>query len=187
MTDPIFDDIIHEGRPVRVTWRGAEFNPPRALVTQASGVCVTEDGRVVLVTKNGASWQLAGGHPEPGESIEQTFVREVAEETDAKVLDMRYLGAQEVSDPGNPDGKSIYYQARFWAKVRAFGQTPIQKSVQTPLPESGQTPFQADPERDYVEDVTGWRCFAMEEVRAALAWQTVNVLDQLLALTMEKD
>lgn len=51
MTDPIYDDIIHAGRPIRVTWRGAAFVPPRALVTQASGVCFTADGKVVLVTK----------------------------------------------------------------------------------------------------------------------------------------
>ncbi len=66
MTDTIFDDIIHEGRKIRVIWRGAEFIPPRALVTQASGVCFTEDGRVVLVTKDGASWQLVGGHSRAG-------------------------------------------------------------------------------------------------------------------------
>jgi hypothetical protein len=38
-----------------------------------------------------------------------------------------------------------------------------------------------------MEDVTGWRCFAVEEVRAALACQTVNGLEQLLALAVEKD
>ena len=55
----------------------------------------------------------------------------------------------------------------------------------THVPESGQTPFQSDTERNYMEDVTGWRCFAVEEVRAALACQTVNVLEQLLALAVE--
>lgn len=141
---------------------------------------------MVLVTKDGSSWQLVGGHPEPGESIEQAFVREVAEETGAKVLNLRYLGAQEVRDPGNPEGKSIYFQVRFWAIIGAFGQTSVPKSAQTPVPKSGHTPFQADPERNYVEDVIGWRCFAIEEVRAGLAWQTVNVLDQLVALSYEK-
>ena len=117
---------------------------------------------MVLVTKDSASWHLVGGHPEPGESIEQAFVREVAEETGAKVLDMRYLGAQEVNDPGNPEGKSIYYQVRFWAKVQ--------------LPEF-------TPQFEIIER----RCFAMEEVRTTLACQTVNGLEQLLALAVEKD
>ena len=71
--------------------------------------------------------------------------------------------------------------------VRKFPQTPVRKFSQTHVPESGQTPFQSDPERNYMEDVTGWRCFAVEEVRAALACQTVNGLEQLLALAVEKD
>jgi 8-oxo-dGTP pyrophosphatase MutT (NUDIX family) len=161
MTDPIYDDIIQDGRPIRVTWRRPDFVPPRPLVTQASGVCFTEDGRVVLVTKDGISWQLVGGHPEPGESIEQAFVREVAEETGAEVLEMCYLGAQEVNHPDNPDGMKVYYQARFWAKVR-LGEFK--------------------PQFEVIER----RCFAPKEVKAALAWQTVNVLDQLLALSVEK-
>jgi 8-oxo-dGTP pyrophosphatase MutT (NUDIX family) len=162
MTDPVYDDIIHADRQIRVIWRGAEFIPPRSLVTQASGVCFTEDGRVVWETKDGISWQLAGGHPEPGESIEQAFVREVAEETGAEVLEMRYLGAQEVNDPDNPYGMKVYYQARFWAKVR-LGEFK--------------------PQFEMIERV----CFAPKEVKAALAWQTVNVLDQLLSLAVEKE
>lgn len=161
MTDPIYDDIIQDGRPIRVTWRGAEFIPSRPLVTQASGVCYKEYGWVVLVTKDGISWQLAGGHPEPGESIEQAFVREVAEETGAEVLEMRYLGAQEVNHPDNPDGMKVYYQARFWAKVRLGEFIPQFEVIER-------------------------RCFAPKEVKAVLAWQTVNVLDQLLALSVEK-
>jgi len=160
VTDPIDDDIIQDGRQIRVTWRGAEFTPPRALVTQASGVCFSEDGKVVLETKDGASWQLVGGHPEPGESIEQAFVREVAEETSAEVLEMRYLGAQEVSDPDNPEGMVVYYQARFWAKVRLGEFTPQFEVIER-------------------------RCVAVEEVWEALIWQTVNVLEQLLVLSVE--
>ncbi len=99
---------------------------------------------------------------------------------------MRYLGSQEVNDPGNPEGKVVCYQARFWAKVGVFGQKPVQIPSQTPVPISGQKPFQFNPERNYVEDIIGWSCFAVEEVTAALAWQTVNVLEQLLALSVEK-
>ncbi|MBE0688358.1 MAG: hypothetical protein IH585_20385 [Anaerolineaceae bacterium] len=58
MTDPIYDDIIYAGRQIPMIWRGPEFVPPRAKVTQSSGVCFTEDGRVVLVTKDGKDWQL---------------------------------------------------------------------------------------------------------------------------------
>ncbi len=161
MTDPIYDDIIQDGRPIRVIWRGAEFIPPRPMVTQASRVCFIVDGRVVLVTKDGISWQLVSGHPEPGENIEHAFVREVAEETGAKVLEMRYLGPQEVNDPGNPEGKKVYFQGRFRANVRLR---------------------EFKPQFEVIER----RCFAMEEVRAALAWQTVNVLDQLLSLAVEE-
>jgi hypothetical protein len=51
----IVDEIELEGRQIRVVWRPAEFDPPLDLITQASGVCFTEEGNVVLVSKDGIS------------------------------------------------------------------------------------------------------------------------------------
>ena len=101
-----------------VTWHDANFVPPRNLVTQASGICFTDDNRVVLVTLDGKSLSLPGGHPEGDETIEDSFRREVAEEACATVTNLVYLGAQEVNDPENQSGLKTYYQTRFWARVQ---------------------------------------------------------------------
>lgn len=50
-------------------------------VRQVYAWIVTEDMQAVVVSKDGASWQLPGGKPAPGESWLQAMLRETAEET----------------------------------------------------------------------------------------------------------
>jgi ADP-ribose pyrophosphatase YjhB (NUDIX family) len=106
-----------EGRHLTVTWIAAPTRPPRALVTQASGVCFAEDGRIVLVAGPDGCWALPGGHLEPGERAEGAFVREAREEACAVVQHLAYLGAQQVDDPECVAGPRRTYQVRFWARV----------------------------------------------------------------------
>jgi ADP-ribose pyrophosphatase YjhB (NUDIX family) len=87
------------------------------LVTQASGVCFTEEGRIVLVAGPDRRWALPGGHPRPGEKAEEAFVREVREEACAVVQHLAYLGAQQVDDPEVATGPRRTFQVRFWARV----------------------------------------------------------------------
>ncbi|MBI2851396.1 MAG: NUDIX domain-containing protein [Chloroflexi bacterium] len=115
--DKITEEHSFEGRRSTVTWHDSSFLPPRNLVTQASGICFTDGGLIVLVTVDGKSWGLPGGHPENGETIEEAFIREVNEEAYSIVTSLVYLGTQEVNDPGNPQGPT-YYQTRFWARVQ---------------------------------------------------------------------
>lgn len=116
--DEIIEEHTLEGREITVTWRGSAFTPPRHLIRQASGICITDEGLIVLVTKDGESWGLPGGHPENNEAIKDAFIREVREEACAIVMHLDYLGASEVKDLGNPEGFPVNYQARFWARVR---------------------------------------------------------------------
>lgn len=113
----ITDENIWEGRRLIVTWRDSSFHPPRELFTQASGICYTDDGLIVLVTIDGENWMISGGHPNTDEPLEDTLKREVKEEACATVTDLVYLGAAEVDDPGNPQGLIKNYSARFWAHV----------------------------------------------------------------------
>lgn len=116
--DEIIEEHTLEGREITVTWRGSSFTPPRYLIRQASGICITDEGLIVLVTGDGESWDLPGGHPENDETINDAFIREVREEACAKVTNLEYLGVSEVKDSGNPEGLTVNYQARFWARVR---------------------------------------------------------------------
>lgn len=113
----ISEENIYEGRVLKTTWSASRTPPPRALITQASGLCFTNDGLIILIAGEEGTWSLPGGHPEPGETIEQTLVREVREEACAVVEHLAYLGAQQVDDPSAPTGLTRYYQTRFWARV----------------------------------------------------------------------
>ena len=72
--DEIIEEHMLEGRKISVTWRGSAFSPPRDLIRQASGICITDEGLIVLVTGDGESWGLPGGHPENDETINQIHV-----------------------------------------------------------------------------------------------------------------
>jgi ADP-ribose pyrophosphatase YjhB (NUDIX family) len=87
------------------------------LTTQAYGICFVEDGRIVLVSSDGARWTLPGGYPEGEETLEEALAREVREEACAAVTTCSYIGCQRVDDPERADGATLYYQARFWARV----------------------------------------------------------------------
>jgi ADP-ribose pyrophosphatase YjhB (NUDIX family) len=108
------DDAVHGDR-YRISWFDPPYRPPLAETTQALGICFTANCRIVLVTWNGTEWSLPGGSLEPGETLEQTLAREVAEEACAHVETSRYIGCQRVEEL---DGDGVpYYQTRFWARV----------------------------------------------------------------------
>lgn len=59
---------------------------PNRLVRAASAVVADEDGRILLTRRrNNDLWTIPGGAMEPGETIAQTAVREVKEETGVDV------------------------------------------------------------------------------------------------------
>lgn len=47
----------------------------------------TVDRAIVIVAKGDKKWQFPGGHPQEGESWEQTLAREVSEETGLEITD----------------------------------------------------------------------------------------------------
>ena len=108
---------IHEGRPGTFTLMERGWLPPVEQVTQSYGLCFTADRRVVLIADPYVGWSLPGGTVEPGEELVETLVREVAEEACARVTESEYLACQHVHDPENPQGRTSYFQSRWWARV----------------------------------------------------------------------
>lgn len=141
-----------DGRSLAVTWDDTPTQPQLSRISQASGICFTESGQIVLVRSGNGAWTLPGGHPENGESIDQALVREVREEACAVVERYEYLGAQVVEDPSEA---VPYAQTRWWARVRLL-------------------PF--EPKHETVE-----RCLvAPEEFVGALNWKTALIAQAIL-------
>jgi 8-oxo-dGTP pyrophosphatase MutT (NUDIX family) len=156
----IIETSTWEKRPLTVTWHEAPFIPPHELVTQVSGLCFTNDGSIVLVSCDGETWQLAGGHPEANETIEDAFIREAAEEASATVTKLAYLGAQEVNDPLSPTEVTTYFQVRFWTRVT--------------LDEFRNT-----------HETLARKCVEFSAVKAALNWHTTRILDAIMQTALD--
>jgi ADP-ribose pyrophosphatase YjhB (NUDIX family) len=156
----VTEQSVWAGRVLSVTWEDAPGQPPRERTTQASGVCFTEDGRIVLVRGGaGGAWSLPGGHPEEGETTRDALIREVFEEASAVVEACEYLGAHKVDDPAEPDP---YYQTRWWARVRLLPFTPEYETTE--------------------------RCLIRpEDFVSALAWDTTAIARALLNAALAAD
>ena len=68
------------------------LTPPDGIPHGASGLCMTGDGEIVLISQDGEHWDLPGGRPEGNETWEETLRREVREEACATVVQARLLG-----------------------------------------------------------------------------------------------
>jgi ADP-ribose pyrophosphatase YjhB (NUDIX family) len=81
-------------------------NAPKAnsLVPAASAVVVDDEGRILLHKRtDNKYWSIPGGSMEPGESIGETAVREVREETGIEATVEKILGVYS-----NPRHVSVY-------------------------------------------------------------------------------
>ena len=72
------------------------------------------DNNELLIVKNKDIWTIPGGHPEKGETKEETLVRELMEEGYVTLKDIHYLGTVEVVE-----NNEIYYQLRYTAHVES--------------------------------------------------------------------
>lgn len=80
--------------------------------TQVSGY-IFNDKNQLLIVRNGKTWTIPGGHPEPGENQLETLNRELMEEACITVDNVEYLGAVEVVE-----NDEKYYQLRYTARVK---------------------------------------------------------------------
>ena len=111
------EKFIFDGRAINLTWVAASVYPTEISISQVSGFCMDNAGRVLLV-KNKRGWAFPGGHPENGESPEKTLIREVTEEADVSLDSYRLIGYMDVNDPDNEntEGKR-YIQLRYLARI----------------------------------------------------------------------
>jgi hypothetical protein len=58
--------VLEVSRPAWFTLMAPGWMPPSAQVTQALGICFTDNGWAVMVTWDGRRWTFPGGTVEPG-------------------------------------------------------------------------------------------------------------------------
>ena len=104
-----------------------EFQPYH----QVYGICFNDKNEILICkSSEKGPWQIAGGHPEGDETIEETLKREMIEEVDVKVKNIKLLGAQLTYPLSNPERKG--YQIRCICEVEEL-------LPQTPDPANGNT------------------------------------------------
>jgi|SRR3989344_940408 len=84
-------------------------------VTQVSGMCFNDKGKIVIVSSRPGKWGIPGGKPENGETKEETLKREVSEEACLTLGKIAPVGFLEIIFPNNPNKVEgdHFYQARF--------------------------------------------------------------------------
>lgn len=112
-------------------WHPPGLGAPDGRRHGATGVCLAEGGRVVVVRESG--WGLPGGRPERDEDWRDTLVREVWEEAGAVVEEARLLGfARGVCVRGHEEGL-VLVQSQWIATVRLEPWTPEFETVEREL------------------------------------------------------
>lgn len=80
-----------DGQHWLMSWHGPS-SAPSGTRHGSAGICSSAPGHVVVVSSDGARWELPAGRPERDESWEETLRREVLEEACATVTHSRLVG-----------------------------------------------------------------------------------------------
>lgn len=120
------DIYLYKGTKVTNTWIKTDNLENYSPITQVYGIIFSNNGEILVCRESKeSSWIIPGGHPEDGESIERTLKRELLEEVDVEIENIKPLGVQKVTFPDDPDKNKAIYQVRCIAKLKKLNpQTP---------------------------------------------------------------
>ena len=90
-------------------------NLENKILQTACGYCFYGN-KMVLAKHHKHGWMPPGGHIEEGQTIEETVIREVQEESNMKVLHQELIGYQDIYEPGG-----TIRQTRSFCIVEPYG------------------------------------------------------------------
>ena len=95
--------IGKKGQPLPVFYRDvdSEKDIEGIKIDSVRAYCFYQ-GQLVVVREPAGHWGLPGGSTEEGESVTEAIRREVMEETNMKILKMRFVSIQKVVFPEGP-------------------------------------------------------------------------------------
>ncbi len=91
---------------------------PKDLISKAHAVCFYNNKLLLVHHIEWDVWGIPGGTREPNESIEQTFIREILEETKCEVLNYRPISYQKIIGQNN----DIHYRLQYICNVRPISR-----------------------------------------------------------------
>lgn len=106
------------------SWNEATSYDELSPITQVSGFCFDENGNILLLRQTEVpdkKWNIPGGHPEAGETLDKTLAREVYEETTVRIGECGFIGYQKVCDSST----IICYQLRFATMIETIDPQKI--------------------------------------------------------------
>ena len=107
---------------IKIKWL-EDFDIEDKRYTQVSAY-IYNDKNELLIVEDENEWKIPGGHPEKGETKEETLRREVMEEAYVTIKELKYIGAVEVIE-----NDEKYYQLRYKAKLDEI--LPFKKDWET--------------------------------------------------------
>lgn len=120
MTNLISSTATYNGFPVKYTWIPTKSIIKYHPITQVYGLCLNDSRQILLCREYDLDqWSLPGGTPQKGETIIQTLKRELIEEVDIEVNQLKPLGVQKIDFPHNPNQQQgeLFYQARYLCHI----------------------------------------------------------------------
>lgn len=127
------------------------------------------DNKYVLVAKGNQKYHQPGGHPEKGESINQTIIREMYEETGIELTEsdlenIKFIGYYTVTEDNQ-----TYLQLRFLLKLNKNST------------EYNLTPHERDTEKE--EDKIKYvNFFTLEECFNVISWLKIDGAEEVKSL-----